>query len=198
VHRWFRTPLLLKYLLAVALVQGMTVLLLFAWSHTGSTDVALTLAALGLAAGFFAALWLASIARGDRQEALLRAEADLIRERERNRHRTERERSKAAENARRQVQRETRKVKNRSTVRLGAAVAGIAGLGTVLLLTQFLSLGVLLISSSGGALAGYLLRMRQEFRRATDSIGAQALPRHVAGERLTQTIDRKPERDPES
>ncbi|HSM28493.1 MAG TPA: hypothetical protein VK855_10365 [Thioalkalivibrio sp.] len=193
--RWFRTPLLLKYLLAVALVQGMTVLLLFAWWHTGSTDVALTLAALGLAAGFFAALWLASIARGDRQEALLRAEADLIRERERNRHRTERERSKAAESARRQVQRETRKVKNRSTVRLGAAVAGIAGLGTVLLLTQFLSLGVLLISSSGGALAGYLLRMRQEFRRATDSGGALTLPRQVQGERLGQTTTRNPERD---
>jgi hypothetical protein len=194
VPRWFRTPLFLKYLLAVALVQGMTVLLLFAWWHTGSTDVALTLAALGLAAGFFAALWLASMARGDRQEALLRAETDLIRERERNRHRTERERFKAAENARRQVQRETRKLKNRSTVRLGAAVAGIAGLGTLLLLTQFLSLGVLLVSSSGGALAGYLLRMRQEFRRVAAD-GEQALPRQVEGERLSHTPTRDAKRD---
>ncbi len=193
--RWFRTPLFLKYLLAVTLVQGMTVLLIFAWWHTGSNDVALTLAALGLAAGFFAALWLASLAQGDRREALHRAEADLIRERERNRYRTERERSKAAENTHRQIQRETRKIKNRSTVRLGAAVAGIAGLGMLLLLTQFLSLGVLLISSSGGALAGYLLRMRQEFRRVGADT-AQALPRPIAGARLSHTMAQDPNRDP--
>jgi hypothetical protein len=194
VPRWIRTPLVLKYLIAVTLVQGVTVLLVFVGWSRESTDLTLTLAALGMATGFFAALWLASMVRGDRREALLRAETDRVRERERQRHNTERARSKAAEYARREVLRETRKLRTRSNVRLGTAVAGMAGLGTLLLLTQFLSLGVLLISSSGGALAGYLLRVRQELRRP-DSPDDRLLPRQVEGERLSPPSARDPERD---
>jgi hypothetical protein len=185
-----RVPLLLKYFVGVALVQGMTVLLMYAWWHTGSADAGLTLAALGLGMGMFAALWLSSIARGDRTEALTRAQADLARERERHKRLTAQERAKAEEGARRQVQRETQKLKTRSGIRLGGAVAGMAGLGTLLLLTQFMSLGILLLSSSGGALAGYLLRARQELRRQ-GAPESSALIRTVVGTRL---LDGHPER----
>ncbi|WP_157092248.1 hypothetical protein [Thioalkalivibrio nitratireducens] len=188
---WLRVPLALKYFLAITLVQAVTVLLVLAWWHTGSTDIALTFAALGLVSGLFAALWLASMARGAHREALIRAQAHLARERERHRRLTEQERAKAAEDARRQVQRETQRVKTRSSLRMAGAVAGMAGLGTLLLLTQFLSLGVLLISSSGGAVAGYLFRIRQEMRRRDPSgnggnggNGGNSLPRMVPGTRL--------------
>lgn len=185
-----RVPLWLKFVLAVALVQGMTVLLVFAWQHTGSADATLTLAGIGLGVGLFAALWLASMARGTHREALLRAEGDLARERERQKRLTERERNKAAESARREAQREVLKLKTRTNVKLGGAAVGMVGLGTLLLLTQFMSLGVLLLSSSGGALAGYLYRGRQETRRlaALESRHAEAeamvLPKPVEGLRL--------------
>jgi len=177
--RWLRIPILIKYFLGVSLVQGLSVLLVFAWLHTGSsTDAALTFAALGLISGLFAALWLSSMAHGDSKEALLRAEATLAKEREKHRRVTERERHKATETARKTLQREFNRGKTRTNLKMGGAVAGMAGLGTLLLLTQFMSLGILLMSSSGGALAGYLLRMRHEARRK------QALPTDVDTQNL--------------
>ncbi len=160
-----RIPIVLKYFVGVVLLQGMTALLLFAWSQSATTDTGLTFAALALAAGLFAALWFATLARGDRKEALLRAEANLSRERERHRRRSDRERAKAVEAALRQGKREAGRAQTRANLKLGGAAIGMVGLGVALLLTQFLSLGVLLVSSSGGAVAGYLWRARQDARR---------------------------------
>jgi hypothetical protein len=186
--RWFRVPLALKYFLGLVLIQGVTALLLYAWWRTGSTDAAVTFAALGLASALFAALWLASLARGHSHEALIRAEGHLARERERHKRLAAEERAKAVENTHRQVQRESQRVQNRSNVKLYTAFAGVAGLGTLLLLTQFLSLGVLLISSSGGAVAGYLLRIRQETRRRTLQ-EPDAAPLLIRGSRLLDVPD---------
>lgn len=183
LRSWFRIPLTFKLFLGLVLLQAVTVLLLYAWWRTGSTDAALTFGALAVASALFAALWLAALARGHSAAALLRAEGDLARERERQKRLTAEERAKAVERARRQVERETQRVRNRSNVKLYGAFAGIAGLGTLLLLTQFLSLGVLLISSSGGAVAGYLLRVRQEARRQTQ-LEREDAPRLVPGTRV--------------
>jgi hypothetical protein len=52
-------------------------------------------------------------------------------------------------------------VQNRSNVKLGAALAGLATLGVALFFTQFMTLGVLALSLTGGALLGYGVRARQ-------------------------------------
>jgi hypothetical protein len=193
--RWFRIPLALKYFVGLVLIQAVTALLLYAWWRTGSTDAAVTFAALGLASALFAALWLASLARGHSHEALIRAEGHLARERERHKRLAAEERAKAVENTRRQVHRESQREKSRSNVKLYTAFAGIAGLGTLLLLTQFLSLGVLLISSSGGVVAGYLLRIRQEARRRSLP-EPDASPLLIRGSRLLEVADSRSGNDP--
>ena len=192
MRSWFRVPLSLKLFVGLVLIQGITALLLYAWWRTGSTDAALTFAALAIASALFAALWLASLARGHSAEDVLRAQGDLARERERHKRLSAEERAKAVEQARRQVERETQRVRNRSNVKLYGAFAGIAGLGTLLLLTQFLSLGVLLLSSSGGAIAGYLLRVRQESRRQRE-LGQSEAPRLSPVTRLLEArlVDRE-------
>lgn len=188
LRNWFRIPLTVKLFLGLLLIQVVTALLLYAWWRTGSTDAALTFGALAIASALFAALWLAAVARGHSAETLLRAEGNLARERERHRRLTAEERARAVEHARRQVERETQRIRNRSNVKLYGAFAGVAGLGTLLLLTQFLSLGVLLISSSGGAVAGYLLRARQEARRQ-NQLGREEVARLVPGTRVLQAPD---------
>lgn len=185
MRHWLRIPLVVKLFLAIVLVQGVTALLLHVWWQMGSTDIALTFAALALASALFAALWVGSLARRHSAEALIRAEGDLARERERHKRLTAEEKAKAVAQARRLVERETQRVRGRSNVKLYTAFAGVAGLGTLLLLTQFLSLGVLLISSSGGAVAGYLLRARQETRRHT-AIEATPSPRLVGATRVLE------------
>jgi hypothetical protein len=183
LRSWFRIPLTIKLFLGLVLIQIVTGLLVYGWWRTGSADATLTFGALAVASALFAALWLASVARSHSAEAVLRAEGLLARERERHLRLTAEERTKAVERARRQVDRETQRIRSRSNVKLYSAFAGIAGLGALLLLTQFLSLGVLLISSSGGAIAGYLLRARQEARRQ-DQIKREEAPRLIAGTRM--------------
>ena len=57
--------------------------------------------------------------------------------------------------------RESRRLQTRSTLKLGVAMTGIAGLGVLLLFTQFMTLGLLAVSATGGALLGYGIRARQ-------------------------------------
>jgi Flp pilus assembly protein TadB len=182
-----RIPVLLKFFVGVVLVQGMTGLLLYAWSRTGSADAALTFVAIGLAAGFFASLWVASLSRSDRREAQMRAESKLAQERERHKRLSEKARVKAADTARKEGQREARRGRAGANIKLGGAVAGMVGLGVLLLLTQFLSLGVLLVSSSGGAVAGYLFRARQEARRKPGQGGALTSARVADGSRYIES-----------
>ena len=74
-------------------------------------------------------------------------------------------------------------------------MAGIAGLGVLLLFTQFMTLGLLAVSAVGGALLGYGVRARQ-YPAISQADGATVggLPgkqagqgRVLAGEKLTRT-----------
>jgi len=194
-----RIPLVVKLVAGVILVQAVTVGLVLVWRRAESADVGLTFAALGTAIGFFAALWFASLARGERREAVLRAEAALSRERERHKLATERERARMLERARRQVDRESGRVRSRANLRVGTAVLAVAGMGALLLLTQFLSLGVLLLSSTGGAVAGYLWRARQELRRRAGRAGAEVDGLEAAPQRIDErALPRGGDADPGS
>jgi hypothetical protein len=57
---------------------------------------------------------------------------------------------------------EVRRSSTRANIKVGLAFAGAAALGGLLILTQFMSLGLLTLAAVGGALGGYTLRFRQE------------------------------------
>ena len=61
----------------------------------------------------------------------------------------------------RQLLRESKRVQQRTSWKLGSAMAGIGTLGVLLLFTQFMTLGLLAVSATGGALLGYGIRARQ-------------------------------------
>jgi hypothetical protein len=55
-------------------------------------------------------------------------------------------------------------------------VAGTASLGGFLLLTQFVSLGILILGTAGGTLGGYLLRLKQEKNAKTAQLSMPTEP----------------------
>ena len=69
----------------------------------------------------------------------------------------------------RQTQRQLLKDRDRTQAKanfkVGASVAGVIGVGAVMLFTQFLTLGLLTLSTAGGAIAGYAWRARKELAR---------------------------------
>ena len=84
--------------------------------------------------------------------------------------------------------RETRRARNQSKLKMGASMAGIAGLGVVLIFTQFMTLGLLAISTAGGAMLGYGYRARKypAITQAPDDAVA-LLPNGNSEEQSTKT-----------
>ena len=153
---------MLKFIFGILLLQVITIALVL----IAPADLAnwgwLRLVIPVLIAGFLTAFWFGSIAARQRKDKISRLKEHHAKERETIRVNAERAKSELVKQAQRKTLQEVRRASTRANVKIGLAFAGAAGLGGVLILTQFMSLGILTLATGGGALGGYLLRMRQE------------------------------------
>ncbi|MEA2079321.1 MAG: hypothetical protein U9P00_05605 [Pseudomonadota bacterium] len=176
----FNIPAIIKFAIGILLVQGATVLLVITAQQANLRETWLLMLCLALLIGLLAALWFSSIASHCNQQTLARASEKFNKERERIRRRSEKEKTKEIKDSHRQLLRETRRVQSRSSVKLGAALAGLATVGVALFFTQFMTLGVLALSLTGGALLGYGVRARQNHlpgkRNAIAGIRVEQMP----------------------
>ena len=118
------------------------------------------------------AFWFASIARADAERFASRLRAEHARDREKLQLDAERSQAEIREQAQHAITREHRRIGRRANAKVGLAFAGAAAAGLVLLITEMMMLGMLTISTTGGAIGGYILRLRQQ--RRADSAGSQA------------------------
>jgi hypothetical protein len=61
-----------------------------------------------------------------------------------------------------EIRKETNRAHARSSFKLGAGFIGIVAAGSLMIFSQLLTLGLLTLAVGGGALGGYLMRVRQE------------------------------------
>jgi uncharacterized membrane protein YdjX (TVP38/TMEM64 family) len=191
----FSLPAFIKFLLGVFLLQGATALLMLAVQDADLHRNGWLLVSLGILIGVIAALWFSAIASHASQHSFVRASEKFNRQRDRIRRQADKEKTKEIRDGHQQFMRETRRLQNRSTLKLGGAMAGIAGLGVLLLFTQFMTLGLLAVSATGGALLGYGVRARQyPAISQTDGATVGGLPgkqagqgRILAGEKVART-----------
>ncbi|MEA3278620.1 MAG: hypothetical protein U9Q81_25650 [Pseudomonadota bacterium] len=158
----FSVSSLVKFLIGVLLVQGATVLLVVTALKTDLDQTGLLFLLLNLTVGVLTALWFTSIADGARKQALARAKESFSREREKIRVRAEQQKTKEVRNTQRQIERQKRRGQTGSNLKTGVVIGGAVGVGVVMLLTQFVTLGLLTLSTAGGAALGYGARVRQE------------------------------------
>ena len=177
----FSIPAFVKFLIGVFLLQGATALLVMTVQDADLHRSGWLVIALGILIGVIAALWFSTIASHASQHSFVRASEKFNRQRDRLRRQAEKEKTKEIKDGHQQVMRATRRVQNRSTLKLGGAMAGIAGLGVVLLFTQFMTLGLLAVSATGGALLGYGIRARQYPSIGQAAGTAGGLPEKPAG-----------------
>ncbi len=160
----------LKYLVGILLAQGAAVVMAIAAYEARLMEHWGVLALFALLVGGFAALWFAAIANGTRHHALARVREDFAREREQIRVRSEQDKSKLVAQTHRDTIKTIRRVQAGASFKLGAGFAALVGLGGVMLLAQFVTVGLLTLSVAGGGLLGYAVRVRQEYlgrKRAT-------------------------------
>jgi hypothetical protein len=156
-----RLPAFVKFLLGAFLLQGATALLLMTAQNADLARSGWLIGSLGLLIGVIATVGFSAISSHECQHSYTRASEKFSRQRDRLRRQAEKEKTRELRASQRELLRETRRVQSRSSIKLGAALAGTAGLGVLLLFTQFMTLGLLAVSATGGALLGYGVRARQ-------------------------------------
>ena len=157
----FSLAAFIKFLVGIFLLQGATALLLMTAQDADLQKSGWLIGLLGILIGVIAALWFSTITSHASQHSLIRASEKYNRQRDRIRRQAEKEKTREIRNSHQLLLRETRRLQGRSTLKLGAAMTGVAGLGVMLLFTQFMTLGLLAVSATGGALLGYGIRARQ-------------------------------------
>jgi len=153
---------MLKFIPGILLLQVITIALVLIAPEDLKNWGWLRLAIPVLIAGFLTAFWFGAIAAHQRKEEISRLKEHHAQERETIRVNAERAKTKLVRQAQRETLKEMQRASRRANIKIGLAFAGAAGLGGVLILTQFMSLGLLTLAAVGGALGGYTLRIRQE------------------------------------
>jgi len=153
---------MLKFIPGILILQAVTVALVLIAPADLENWGWLRLAIPVLIAGFLTAFWFGSVAAHLRKDEISRLKADHVKEREAIRLNAERAKTRLLKQEQRKTLKEVRRTSTRTNVGIGLAFAGVAGLGGILVLTQFMSAGLLILTTAGGALGGYVLRIRQE------------------------------------
>ena len=151
-----------RYLPGILIVQIATVAMLLAAVKSSDHELWIAIGVLALLISMVTAFWFGSIAGHIKKDAVARAREDFARERENLRLNAERQKSRIIKKSHEQLIKETNRVHARTSFKLGAGFIGIIGAGALMIFSQLLTLGLLTLSMGGGALAGYLIRARQD------------------------------------
>jgi len=153
---------MLRFLFGILLLQAATVALVVIFGLSAATwlDWWPLLIALGVVA-LVAAFWFSMLATHLRREELEKVRAGFAKEREELRVKAEREKTRLVRRNQKALQKETRRTERRANVKVGGALSAAAVVGVFMVLTNFVTLGLLTITGAGGALGGYLLHRYQ-------------------------------------
>jgi len=181
-----------KFLPGIIFIQLVTGgLILMAFNGSNDFQLMIVIVVVALISAILTAFWFSSIARNiyiDEQTTLLkrhaqdresmikeseREKADVIKEtsllkdqyaRERERILLDAERDKANTIAEsyQKIAQETRKSHAKANFKVGAAFATAVGAGSIMIFSQLITVGVMILVASGSGLSGYILRAKQE------------------------------------
>lgn len=151
---------MLKFLPGIILVQLVAIALFFAVTRINldNTQLILTIGLLEILFSVLAAFWFSSIARQRHLNELELIREEHAREREKIRVHAERQKSRIINKSQKELLRETRRAHAAANFKVGAAFAGALAFGGVMLYSQFVTFGLLVLTTAGGGLAGYLAR----------------------------------------
>jgi hypothetical protein len=185
-----------KFLTGILLVQIATGMLVVVALRSDHPEIWLLCGLLALTLGLLTVFWFSSITSQVKKEVRAQIREEFSREREKIRVRAEREKSKLMEKSHQRIIKERSRTRTQANLKSGALLTGVLGLGGILIFTQFFTVGLLLMMTAGGALAGYLMRSRQLLPGRNKKLTAdraraeKQIPNQVAGNNIKHIIDR--------
>jgi len=153
----------MRYLPGIVLAQLVSALML--WLNRDQlTDTNGWLLVLlpSLAVALAICFWFGSMTRRLSASTVEKARQEHLREREELRVKAEKAKAKVQRDAHRSIARESRITHSKANLKVGAALTGAVAFGVLMMFTQLASLGLILLSGAGGALAGYMGRLKRQ------------------------------------
>ncbi len=153
---------LLKFLFGTILAQIVTVSLVLLAPNDFTTVGVLRIAIPLLFIALIIAFWFTTMSKSYSKDAINRVKESFASEREKIRV--------SAEEAKRRIEKDAQKEAQRSIVKeatsthakanfkVGVAFAGVLGVGALFVFAQMVTVGLLAMSATGGAMGGYYLR----------------------------------------
>ena len=149
---------LLKFLFGIIIAQVATyVLILLAPAELNMTGI-LRLAIPLLIIALVVAFWFSSIAGHHSKDAIGKVKDDFANERDKLRTNAQRAKDRVVKAAQKDIAKETSKAHAKANFKVGAAFAGLLGVGALFVFAQMLTAGLLAISATVGAMGGYYWR----------------------------------------
>lgn len=149
---------LFKFLLGIILVQIATVVLVVLSPDVLQGEGLVRLAIPLLFIALMVAFWFTSLAEHYRKDAVEKTKSSFAKEREKLRVNAERAKTRVVKQAQKDIAKEAKNTHAKANFKVGAAFAGVLGVGALFVFAQLLTVGLLTMSAAGGAMGGYYWR----------------------------------------
>jgi len=113
-------------------------------------------------------LWFGTVARHMADNRLAALKEQFASEREKINVSAERAQKRLIKKTQKEIDSERRKQSTRANLKIGGTIAVAAGFGVIMLMSQFFTLGLLSLTTAGGAVGGYLARSRKDQLQGPD------------------------------
>ena len=163
-----------RFLLGILIIQIATVALVSLAPENLQGIAWLRLLIPVLLVAVFSAFWFDAIATHKNKDQLSRLQAKHAREREKIQVNAERAKTRLVKQSQQQIATETKRAHGKANFKVGAILAGAIGFGALMLLTEMFTLGILTITTAGGALSGYVFRGYKEKKKTEQIIGLES------------------------
>ncbi|OED39777.1 hypothetical protein AB833_14275 [Chromatiales bacterium (ex Bugula neritina AB1)] len=153
---------MLRFFLGLILVQIAALLIYRLNAGSNGIEIVLLMAfTVSLLAGI-TALWFSTISRQLSDQRIAALKEKFAAEREKINVKAERAKTRLVKKTQKEIETNARRANTGANFKVGAAIAVAAGFGVMMMFTQFITLGLLTLTTAGGAVGGYLARSRRE------------------------------------
>jgi len=187
--RLFNLSGLIKFLFGILVVQIATGALVYAALRTEQQELWLLFGALAFVLSLLAGLWFSAIVHQARKDEVAHIRENFSRQKEKIKLQAEKDKAKVMKQTHRQLLKDRDRTQSKANMKVGASFAGVMGLGLFMMFTQFVTIGMLTLTTAGGALAGYAFRTRQDYlSRQKDNGGENNLLGRMKGQKAITAI----------
>ena len=153
---------MLRFFLGLTLAQLVIAVLVNFSPLSNPLEHALLIGFVILLMSIVIMLWFSTVAKhlADKRIAVLKEQ--FASEREKINVSAERAQKKLLKSTQKEIESERRRQSTRANLKIGGTIALAAGFGVVMLMSQFFTLGLLSLTTAGGAIGGYLARSRKD------------------------------------